>query len=288
MLLLLNKAARHGSAGGTLRGILEAAGVAVVEPSEDERKDSSAAIEAHAKDVDAVVVAGGDGSVNSAAAGLAATGLPAGIIPMGTANDLAKTLEIPLDAEAAVRMLLAGHKRPIDLGVANDKFFLNAASIGVSTRIARALHGRDKRRFGVLAYGIATLRVLTQARAFHAEIEADGATETVKAIQITVASGRRYGGFLTIHEDAEPDDGLLDLIAVRISHWWKLIPLTPALLRGHYGNRRSVLTRTTRNIVVRTRSRHDVDLDGDLLTTTPVTFSVRPAAIEIFVPPPAA
>lgn len=259
----------------------------VVEPDKQKRKDSSEAIRAHAEEVDAVVVAGGDGSVNSAAAGLAETGLPAGIVPMGTANDLAKTLAIPLDAEEAVETILSGHRRPIDLGVANDKYFLNAASIGVSTRIARALHGPYKKRFGVFAYGIATLRVLTQARVFHAEIEIDGKVEVVKTIQITVGSGRRYGGFLTIHEDAEPDDGLLDLIAVRINRWWQILPLTPALLRGHYGNRKKVLTHTMREVIVRTRSSHDVDLDGDLLTTTPVSFSVRPAAIEIFVPPSA-
>lgn len=250
----------------------------------DSRDDVAPAIRAHAGTVDAVVIGGGDGSLNAAAAAIAETGLPLGIVPMGTANDFARTLRIPLDPGAAARVIAAGHLRRVDLGTANDQVFLNAASIGMSTRIARALRTREKRRFGSLAYASAAVRVLTRARAFHAEIETGEGVERVRAIQLTIGSGRHYGGVLTIHEDAEPDDGQLDLVAVRIRNWWQLPPLTPALLRGRYPAGDRVLVLRGERFGVRTRSRRPVDLDGDILTATPVEFGVRRGALSVFTP----
>jgi len=203
---------------------------------------------------------------------------------MGTANDFAKTVGIPLDVDKAIDIIAAGRTRAVDVGVANDRCFLNAASIGVSTRIARALKSRDKRRFGVLAYAVATARVLTQARPFRAEISADGQSRNIHAIQITVASGRHYGGAFTIREDAVADDGQLDLVAIRLRRWWRLLGLTPSLLRGRYRNERKVLTLRAPAITVGTRHAHAVDLDGDLLASTPVEFGIRPGAMRVFAP----
>lgn len=283
-LLLLNRAARRGGHGRIVRDQLDKAGIAVNEPEIAGRDDVAVAIRAHSGIVDAVILGGGDGSLNAAAAAIAETGLPLGVLPMGTANDFARTMAIPLDPAAAVRVIAAGRKRRVDLGAANDQVFLNAASIGMSTRIARDLRAGDKRRFGVLAYGAAAARVLTRARAFHAEIEGPDGVDHVRAIQLTVGNGRHYGGMLTIRDDAEPDDGLLDLVAVRIDNWWQLPPLTPALLRGRYPKGETVLVRRAARFTIRTRARRDVDLDGDLLTATPVRFGIRRGAIEVFVP----
>jgi len=101
--------------------------------------DLERCIRAHAGSVDAAIVCGGDGSLCRAAPGLIASGLTLGILPMGTANDLARTLGIPVKLEEAADVILAGHRRRIDLGSVNGKPFFNVASIGLSVELAREL-----------------------------------------------------------------------------------------------------------------------------------------------------
>ena len=82
--------------------------------------------------VDLVVIVGGDGTVNAALRGLMETGLPLGILPLGTANDLARTLRIPADPSAAAAVIIGGQMRRIDVDQVNDQFFINVASMGLS------------------------------------------------------------------------------------------------------------------------------------------------------------
>ena len=148
--------------------------------------------------VGAVVVAGGDGSLNAAAPGLLATGLPLGIIPMGTANDLARTLGIPPDPVAAAAVIAAGERRRIDIGMANDVPFFNIASVGFGVDLARALTRDSKRRWGTLGYAIAALRALRRMRPFTATISNAGVVHHSRTIHLAVGNGRHYGGGMTI------------------------------------------------------------------------------------------
>ena len=116
-----------------------------------------------AGDVDAVVLAGGDGTVNQAAEALVASGLPVGILPRGTANDLARAIGLPLDLAAAAEVIVAGATRRIDVGEVNGKRFFNVAHIGLGAALADSLTGRMKRRFGPFAYALAAARTLARA-----------------------------------------------------------------------------------------------------------------------------
>ncbi len=124
----------------------------------------------HAASVRAVIVASGDGTLNAAAPGLLATGLPLGVIPMGTANDLARTLGIPVEADAAAAVIAAGGLRRINIGMANDVPFFNIASIGFGVDLTRALTRDAKRRWGTLGYAVAALRALSRMRPFTARV----------------------------------------------------------------------------------------------------------------------
>jgi YegS/Rv2252/BmrU family lipid kinase len=231
-----------------------------------------------------VVIGGGDGTINAAAAGILETKLPLGIIPLGTANDLARTLGIPPRVEDAAAIIVAGDRRRIDLGMANDAHFFNVASLGLSARIARTLRGRDKRRWGVFGYAIAAAKVAVRVRPFRAELVHDGATLTVRTVQIAVGNGRYYGGGMAIAADASPEDGLLDAYSLEVSGWPRLLALLPALRRGALDPPPDVRTIRTRALAVATRRPQPVDLDGDIGTMTPVKFTLLPGAIEVYAP----
>ena len=123
------------------------------------------------------VVGGGDGTINAAAFGVIEAGLPLGILPMGTANDLARTLGIPSDIDGAARFIADGNTRRIDLGLVNGEPFFNVASLGLSAELAQKLTRDIKRRFGRLGYALVALNVLAHARPFRATIASE--TETV-------------------------------------------------------------------------------------------------------------
>jgi diacylglycerol kinase (ATP) len=120
---------------------------------------------------DLVVVGGGDGTVSYAAGRVAGTNVALGVLPLGTANDFARTLEIPNNLAEACATLAEGKVVDIDLGRANGEPFLNVASVGLSVAVTEALSPRLKRYIGPLAYGIATLRAYAGHKAFRARLE---------------------------------------------------------------------------------------------------------------------
>ncbi|WP_374446911.1 lipid kinase [Stella sp.] len=298
-LLIVNARSRSGrSALDGPRSVLAAAGIAIVDgPSGDgpggggpggDGFDAAAAIRAHAADgITEVLVGGGDGTMNAAAPGLVATGLPLGILPLGTANDLARSLDIPTDPVAAARIIAAGHRRTIDLGQVNDRYYFNVASIGFSAVLARELSAEAKRRWGVLGYAITAFRLLRRMRPFTATITHDGGQMRSRTIQVAVGNGRHYGGGLTVDAEARPDDGMLDVYSLEIDHWWRLIALAPALRRGTHGTWSDVRTLRTTGCTIATRRPMQVNADGEIVTTTPARFRVHPAAVQIFAPPAA-
>jgi YegS/Rv2252/BmrU family lipid kinase len=284
-LLLVNPRARRGASpiAGAL-DLLRAGSIELLEGEASDRDAVSEAIRRHAAHVDRVIVGGGDGSINAAAAGLVETGLPLGILPLGTANDLARTLGLPVSPEEAARVIVQGHTRQLDLGAVNGHFFFNVASIGFSAQLARGLTAEAKKRWGTAGYAAAAARLLAQSRPFTVYIDHDGATEEVRTIQVSVGNGRFYGGGMTVEHTAQPDDGRLDVYSLEIRHWSELLALLPSLRRGTHGRWRNVRAFGTTELTLRTPRPHSVNADGELITTTPAHFRIRHGAVTAFVP----
>ncbi len=249
------------------------------------RDDLTRLILEHHKSVDLVVIGGGDGTLNGAVQGLVETGLPLGILPLGTANDLAHTLGIGADLDHACRVIADGNRRQIDVGCVNGKYYFNVAGMGMSVEITSQLTRDVKKRWGALAYLITASRVLRNLRPFHAEIRTDNEVYTTRCVQITVGNGRFYGGFLSVAEDAAIDDQWLDLFCLEVNHWWQLPPLLWALKSGRLKNRAYVRTFRGREFEIITRRRRAVNADGEILTYTPAHFRVVPRAVTVFTPP---
>lgn len=238
-------------------------------------------------EVDMAVVCGGDGTMNAAAPAILDTGLPMGVIPMGTANDLARTLHIPEDLVDAADIVAGGHTRTIDIGLVNGRPFFNVASIGMAAELANKLSPDVKRRWGKLGYALTALQMVSTIQPFEAEIISGGGVTKVKSLQIAVGNGRYYGGGTVVEADAAIDDGTLDLYSLETRDVWKLFLMFRAFRRGTHGTWTEVRTEKGQSFEIRTKEKLPVNLDGDLVTETPARFEMRPKAITVFVPPPA-
>jgi diacylglycerol kinase (ATP) len=263
---------------------LTARGVAVTRMDTGSREAMAAEIARRAGQFDCIVAAGGDGTANALAPAVLEAGVPLGVLPLGTANDLARTLDIPFDVEAAADVIAEGRRRTIDVGMANDIPFFNVASIGLSAELVSALGHQTKQRLGRWGYVFAAAKVLTSAQTFRAVIATPAGALRVKSYQIAVGNGRYYGGGVAVRPDAAIDDALLDLYSLGRGGLWKVVATAPLFKRGRHGLFREVKTARGRRLEIRTTEPMPVNLDGELATETPVVIEVKPRAMEVFAP----
>ena len=287
-LLLLNRNSRQG--GAAADAIIEALRSHDIDPFEDRLCDGETCSDLVLRNTDQaelVIVAGGDGTLNSAVDGLIETRLPVGVLPLGTANDFARTLDLPTDLAEACRVIAEGHTRQIDVGQVNGKHFLNVASIGWSVEITQRLTKEVKRVWGVFAYLIAAIQALFHSRLFPAEIRTETETFRVRTLQIAIGNGRHYGGGLTVAENAEIDDRRLDLYSLELTHLWQIFTILWRLKTGSLETSKYARTLRGKSFQIITRRPYRINTDGELTTRTPASFKIVPAALTVFVPAPA-
>ena len=233
---------------------------------------------------DRVVLGGGDGTVNLALDALLAVDRPLGLLPLGTANDLARSLFIPLRLDGAVDVILEGGLRRIDTAVVNDVSFINAIGIGLGPQMTRRMNAESKSRLGVLAYLKGIVEALRRQPTFQARIESRERTREGWFVQITIANGIHYGGGMTVADDAKLDDGQLDVLLVPRQSRWSLLGNA---LRFRTGLTRATDSMThwrTESLELETGRSMDVTADGEFLTETPLSCRVVPDALSVYAP----
>lgn len=235
-------------------------------------------------EADRIVLGGGDGTFSHSASALMQAGRPFGILPMGTANDLARTFAIPHEPERAARVVLRGGLRRIDLGVVNGRPFFNVASMGFSAKVANYHTGERKKRLRLLSYPLSWLDAQRDMKPFRAHLTYDEGAHKTRSTMIAVGNGVHYGGGLTIADDAAIDDGWLDVYYVKPLGPLGMLKLLPFLKFGALKRRQEVRTLRTAKIRVETEPVQQINVDGDNVAETPADFSVLPGALEVFVP----
>jgi YegS/Rv2252/BmrU family lipid kinase len=229
-----------------------------------------------------LVVGSGDGTVSDVVDYLAGTDIELGFVPLGTTNNFARSLGIPLGIRQAVERIVNGRVLEIDLGHIEDEYFANVAGIGISALTAEAATVGLKRRFGRLAYIIAGLTVLFRHQPFHVEIaDKDGELKLhFETHQVIIANGRFHAG-KEIAVDAKLDSRELVIFKLGGASRWSFLWHT---LDYYLGPRRTVSHEAyliAKDVSIRTSRSQPVELDGEVKFRTPLAVKVHSRAVKV-------
>jgi diacylglycerol kinase family enzyme len=240
---------------------------------------------------DAVVVGGGDGTIGCVAQRLVPRGIALGILPLGTMNQLARDLGIPLDLEEAAAALSHGELRAIDVAEVNGRIFLCNSILGLPAHLSRhrERHRGNEGRRSQLLFALATLRGAWRHRPMRLAVDLGDGWQRVWTRALAVANNAYDEGFGLVMRRGRLDGGVLTLyVARRFGIWWALRMLTSMWL-GAWRNSALLDRRSATSITIRSR-RHRLRVmnDGEiLLLRPPLDYSIRPGALRVIVPRPA-
>jgi YegS/Rv2252/BmrU family lipid kinase len=245
---------------------------------------------------DLVVVAGGDGTLNEVANGLVRAGgsTELATIPLGTGMDFGRTYGISHRFDEAVRTALDGRARAIDVGrVAYrtwdghdaERYYANVGSVGMSAAVAQRANGMSKAMGGKATFFYALARVFFEWDNSIVTVELeDGQRREGPMHDVIVANGRWHGGAMHLAPQAEPDDGLFDIVLIGDVTKRDFITTAPKLYSGKYLSHPKIELLRSRRVTVDAPERLPIELDGEQVGTTPVTFEVVPSALRVRVP----
>jgi diacylglycerol kinase (ATP) len=251
------------------------------------------ALQARDEELDAVFVAGGDGTINEVVNGLAESPVALGVLPGGTGNVWAKELGLPtrsplhwLPLVDSVRSLVPGSQRRIDLGRANGRYFLQWAGLGLDAEVTYAMEPRTRtqRHLGTLTYVIAGLTTAASLVGTRTRILIDEERIYRRAILIVISNSQLYGGKVRIATDARLDDGLLDVNVFAGSGFGSAIRTALGVITGlHVRDPRHSFHRGG-CIRVETDKPMAIHLDGEPFGSTPLECTVVPQALTVLIP----
>ncbi len=228
-----------------------------------------------------VIVGGGDGSISCAAGALRGSGAALGVLPFGTANSFARTLDVPPDLGGALGVALDGKAVDVDIGSIDGRCFANAAAIGLPARIGEDIPHGLKAALGRLGYFLFALWCLARFKGFRATITVDGEAHSFEASEIRVHNGSYLGGIEVAEEASVESLDLLLQVVTGHSRWG----LARAWLSGGFGQRaRHIETLRGCDIRIETSPSWPVSVDGEVLAHTPVEAKVLRQALRVMVP----
>jgi diacylglycerol kinase (ATP) len=236
-----------------------------------------------------LILGGGDGSVSSVVDFLAHRHVTLGLLPLGTANDFARTLEIPADLETACETIAHGKVVDVDLGLAGDNYYVNVASVGLSVGITQALSPQLKRRIGALAYPMAAVKAFLSHEPFSARLTfPEGDFEPVeygRLLHLAIGNGRFYGGGIVVAPESGIDDRRLDVSAIELGRARSLIGVARYLKSGDFIRMEGVHHHRTQRVRLETMPDLPINIDGEVVARTPQDFAVASNALKVLVPP---
>ena len=286
-VLIVNTKSRQGRdrfaqarSGLTARGIEITHALEIRDPKELPQRVQNAVLSG----ASLVVVGGGDGTLSSVVKYFVGTQCVLGVLPLGTGNAFARDLSIASDVEAACDVIAKGQAAPIDLGIVNEQYFVNVATVGLTTLIAQELNNEAKKRWGKFVYLFAITRALMRVRPFQVTLETEEETRTFETLQVVIGNGRFHAGPFPLAPDATITDGKLTVYALNNASRWTLLRYALNLPGGHHVNLPDVNAIATTRGSVTTRPLERVTVDGEISLCTPLHFGIAPQALRVMTP----
>ncbi|MFC4600332.1 diacylglycerol kinase [Cohnella hongkongensis] len=246
---------------------------------------TQAAKEAAERGFDMVISAGGDGTLNEVVNGLSAceTRPALGILPLGTTNDFARAHGIPRKWEKACDLITRRYTKPVDVGQANDRYFINIAGGGSLTELTYEVPSKLKTMVGQLAYYMKGLEKITRLHPTRMHIRAEGYGEFDEEFMLfLIANSNSVAGFDRLAPNASTNDGVFDVLALRKCSLAEFIRLATIVLRGEeITDDPHVIHFQTNRVEVNSDDRVQLNVDGEFGGTLPCTFNLLPAHLNI-------
>lgn len=233
---------------------------------------------------DAVVLVGGDGTLNEGINGIAEQPHRpvVGIVPLGTVNDFARALEIPLEPQEAIK-LLGGATRKADIGKVNNHYFTNVVAIGSIADAVGDVSVEQKTALGSLAYLVEGVKAAVQNEAFEILVEANDKIYKEETMLFLCVLTDSVGSFRAINEQADASDGLLHGLILKNSSVLQVIGIAKNLLTGNYEEDDNIIKFDASEMIVKANQSLSLNVDGDLIGGVPAKISILHNHLEFFV-----
>ena len=287
--LITNPTAASGTAGAfqsRVKALLDARGASYeVRETQYPGHATALAKDAVADDFDVIVAVGGDGTLRETAMSVIHTDRVLGLLPCGTGNDYARAVGIPTDAEAAVEILLNGQNKVVDAGDANGTLFFNVAGFGFDVDVLDYTeYYKPKCKKGSTAYRLGCLKAVLGLKLRKTTLTfPDGAIER-NVLMAAAGVGTHFGGGMNVLPESDMSDGLLDVCIAHDVSRLRLLSLLPKFIKGKHLGLPVITYKKTTEVSVVCDPVSRIEVDGERMDGTPVTFRVLPGALKVRAP----
>ena len=240
-----------------------------------------------------VVAAGGDGTINEVINGVAERDVDLATIPLGTGMDFGRAYGIPTRFDDAVRVARDGAPRTIDAGRVRYRtwggedairWFGNVGTVGMSGAVAQRANGMSKALGGRLTFFYALTRVFLTWENTEVNVSLDGAERSGRMHDVIVANGPWHGGGMMLAPEAQPDDGLFDVVLIGDVSKLDFLTTAPKIYKGRHVGHPKVEVLRSAHVTVDAPERLPIEVEGEQIGTTPAAFEVVPGALRLRVP----
>jgi YegS/Rv2252/BmrU family lipid kinase len=245
--------------------------------------------------VDVIIAAGGDGTLNNVAAAVAGTKTPIGILPIGSGNDFIRSIGIPNDPYRALDIAFNGNKKLFDLGSVTvteknarfviQKKFLNSFGMGLDAEIAYETQAINHLR-GIVLYGYAAIKALIRYKPIEIQIQSDSWTKKLNALFVCVGNGQYEGGGFKLTPQARPDDAMFQMCIVPKMPVGRILNAVMKVSKGLHGSVDGIELLNVKQLHIRSETPTVIHVDGEIVSRKAIKaeLSIEPKSVWIQVP----
>ena len=228
-----------------------------------------------------IIAAGGDGTANEIANGIAGSGAALALYPIGSGNDFARALGYPRKRKDVPRFIRSARRRSIDVGEVNGRVFVNSAGVGIDGHVAQRIAATSRVAGKALGYFAGSLVGIATYRPQPMRVVVDGELHAGRFLTVVAANGTHFGSGMHVAPEAALDDGQLDvLLAGDLSRWSSLVALAK-LYRGTHVDGKTIVMLRARTVEIELERPLRAQLDGETTINQRFSIRVRPGALDV-------